>query len=134
MLEDVGRKGRPKPSARQLEIRLVSFYTAAWPAIFPKRSRIEPRDIDTTRVLVLSCLELWPADNKKVEPSIPFKRNGRSFAKRIPLQYRRICELANLCNRFIVDNDIQRYRRISLLNVSVARCRLNSNSLCLQIP
>lgn len=54
VLADAERKGRPKPSARQLEIRRASFYIAAslWPGqpYYRRGSESSGRDIDTARI------------------------------------------------------------------------------------
>lgn len=73
VVEDVERRGRAKPSARQLEIRLVRFLHQRLASHIPEKEQnraLEGEEISipgSRRVQAVS--KLWPADNKKVEAS-----------------------------------------------------------------
>lgn len=73
VVEDVERRGRAKPSARQLEIRLVRFLHQRLASHIPEKEQnraLEGEEISipgSRRVQAAS--KLWPADNKKVEAS-----------------------------------------------------------------
>lgn len=73
VVEDVERRGRAKPSARQLEIRLVRFLHQRLACHIPEKEQnraLEGEEISipgSRRVQAVS--KLWPADNKKVEAS-----------------------------------------------------------------
>lgn len=74
VLEDVERRGRAKPSARQLEIRLVRFLHQRLASHIPEKEQNragERRGISIPRggYPRKAASKLWPADNKKVEPS-----------------------------------------------------------------
>lgn len=70
VVEDVERRGRAKPSARQLEIRLVRFLHQRLASHIPEKEQnraLEGEEISIPGSRRAS--KLWPADNKKVEAS-----------------------------------------------------------------